>query len=48
VRVVSAGPEFEVLAVNPVGETCMAGPAIADGMLFVRTERHLIALGLPR
>jgi outer membrane protein assembly factor BamB len=45
VRVVKAGPKFELLAVNPVGEVCMATPAISDGLLFVRTERHLIALG---
>lgn len=48
VRVVKAGPEFELLAVNPVGETCMATPAIADGALFLRTEKHLLALGLPK
>jgi len=48
VRVVKAGPEFELLAVNPVGETCMATPAISDGTLFLRTEKHLVALGLPR
>ena len=48
VRVVKAGPEFELLAVNPIGETCMATPAISDGTLLLRTERHLVALGLPR
>jgi hypothetical protein len=48
VRVVKAGPEFELLAVNPVGETCMASPAVTDGVLFLRTEKHLIALGVPR
>ena len=45
VRVVKAGPKFELLAINPVGETCLATPAISDGLLFVRTEHHLIALG---
>jgi outer membrane protein assembly factor BamB len=45
VRVVKAGPKFELLAINPVGETCLATPAISDGMLFVRTEHHLVALG---
>jgi outer membrane protein assembly factor BamB len=45
VRVVKAGPKFELLAINPLGETCLATPAIADGLLFVRTEKHLIALG---
>ena len=48
VRVVKAGPEYELLAVNPVGETCMATPAIGDGVLFLRTEKHLVALGLPK
>ena len=45
VRVVKAGPKYELLAINPLGEVCMATPAIADGLLFVRTEKHLIALG---
>ena len=45
VRVVKAGPKFELLAINPLGETCLATPAISDGLLFVRTEKHLIALG---
>jgi outer membrane protein assembly factor BamB len=48
VRVVKAGPAFELLAANPVGETCMATPAISDGTLFLRTEKHLIALGVPK
>jgi outer membrane protein assembly factor BamB len=45
VRVVEAGPKFKLLAANPVGETCLATPAISDGLLFVRTEHHLVALG---
>lgn len=45
VRVVEAGPKFKLLAANPVGETCLATPAISDGLLFVRSEKHLIALG---
>jgi outer membrane protein assembly factor BamB len=45
VRVIKAGPKFELLAANAMGETCMSTPAISDGMLFVRTERHLYALG---
>jgi outer membrane protein assembly factor BamB len=45
VRVLKAGPKFELLAINPVGETCLSTPAISDGLLFVRTEKHLIALG---
>ena len=45
VRVVKAGPEFELLAVNPLGDVCMATPAISGGALFVRTKDALIALG---
>lgn len=48
VRVVKTGPEFELLAVNPVGETCMATPAISDGTLFLRTEKHLVALSMKK
>jgi putative CocE/NonD family hydrolase len=44
VRVVRAGPKFEVLAVNPLGEPCLATPAISDGMIFVRTQHHLLGL----
>ena len=45
VLVVQAGREFELLAANDMGETCMATPAIADGTLFVRTRQHLVAVG---
>lgn len=45
VRVVKASPKFEMLAINPLGEICLSTPAISDGLLFVRTEHHLIALG---
>ena len=44
IHVVRAGHEFEVLAVNDMGETCMATPAVSDGTLFVRTRHHLMAL----
>jgi outer membrane protein assembly factor BamB len=46
VFVVKAGPHFELLAVNPMPEACMATPAIADGMIFVRGQHHLWAFGL--
>jgi outer membrane protein assembly factor BamB len=44
-RVVKAGPSFELLAVNKVGDTCMASPAISGGALFVRTKESIIAFG---
>ncbi len=45
VRVVRAGPKFELLAVNPLGDACLATPAISDGMMFVRTQHYLLGLG---
>jgi outer membrane protein assembly factor BamB len=44
VHVVAAGPEFESLAVNDMGETCMATPAISEGVLFWRTRSHVVAV----
>jgi outer membrane protein assembly factor BamB len=45
VFVVKAGPEFELLSTNPMGEVIMATPAISSGMIFIRTLRHLFAIG---
>lgn len=42
--VVKAGPEFEILSVNPVGEVCMATPAISDGMLILRAQEHVYGI----
>ena len=39
--VIKAGPEFEVLAVNPLDEFTMATPAIARGSLVIRTLSKL-------
>ena len=44
VYVVKAGPEFKVLSTNPMGEVCMATPAISEGALFFRTQGHLVAV----
>ena len=43
--VVKAGPSFELLAKNPMGELMMATPAISSGLMFVRTQHHLFAIG---
>jgi outer membrane protein assembly factor BamB len=45
VRVVKAGAEFKLLAVNKVGDYVMATPAISNGSLFVRSQHFLLALG---
>jgi outer membrane protein assembly factor BamB len=47
IRVVRAGPAFELLAVNKMDEPCLATPAISGGKLFVRTQSHLYAIGWP-
>jgi len=44
VFVVKAGPEYELLAENHMGEVTMATPAIAGDLLLYRTLHHLIAL----
>jgi outer membrane protein assembly factor BamB len=45
VRVVKAGPKFELLAVNEMDDVCMATPAISNGALFVRSQHFLWCLG---
>jgi outer membrane protein assembly factor BamB len=45
VFVVKAGPKYELLATNPVGEVMMATPAISDGLVIVRGVNHLFAFG---
>jgi outer membrane protein assembly factor BamB len=45
--VVKAGPKYEQLAANPMGEVLMATPAIANGVVYVRGLRHLFAIGAP-
>ncbi len=47
VFVVKAGPKYELLATNGVGEVMMATPAISDGLVIVRGIKHLFAFGEP-
>ncbi len=44
--VVKAGPQFEVVRTNALGEPISASAAAAPGRLFIRGERHLFAIGL--
>ena len=39
-----AGPEFKVMAENPMGETLMATPALSERVLYIRTRGHLVAV----
>ena len=43
--VLRAGPTHEIARTNSVGEPVYASPAIADGRIFIRGERHLFAIG---
>jgi outer membrane protein assembly factor BamB len=45
VYVIKAGPTYELLALNSMGEVCMATPAVAPGMLVIRTQHHLFGIG---
>ncbi|HKP83333.1 MAG TPA: PQQ-binding-like beta-propeller repeat protein, partial [Pyrinomonadaceae bacterium] len=45
VFVIKAGPTFELLARNPVGEVMIATPAIADKMIIIRGQHHVFGIG---
>lgn len=45
VVVLSASREFEVLARTDLGEKTFATPAIADGVMYLRTQSRLYSLG---
>jgi hypothetical protein len=42
--VVKLGPKLELLAVNDLGESSQASPAVADGCIFLKGERHLFCI----
>jgi outer membrane protein assembly factor BamB len=48
VVVLRAGPKYELLAVNPLGEKSQATPAVAGGRMYLRTYSHLSAIGVKR
>jgi hypothetical protein len=47
-NVVKAGPEFQRVAQNDLGEKTFASPAISDGRLFMRSDKHLFCVGDPK
>jgi outer membrane protein assembly factor BamB len=47
VYVLKSGLEYQLVAANPVGELAMATPAIAGGMLYVRTRHQVLGIGKP-
>ncbi len=47
-RVIRAGRKYEELASNPLGEEVRASPALVEGVLYLRGEKHLYAIIEPR
>jgi outer membrane protein assembly factor BamB len=45
VFVVRAGPKYELLATNPMGEVIMATPAISGGVIIIRGLKDIFAIG---
>ena len=45
VLAVRAGPEFEIVGENDLGDICLATPLIAGGTFIARTQHYLIAIG---
>lgn len=44
-KIVSPGPEPDIVAINQLGEFCYASPAISRSTLYIRGEKHLFAIG---
>jgi hypothetical protein len=44
VVIMQPGPQFKVLARHALGEPCLATPALSDGVLYFRTQHHIIAI----
>jgi outer membrane protein assembly factor BamB len=42
---VQAGDQFKILARNRIGERINATPALVDGKVYLRTAKHVMALG---
>ncbi len=43
--VLEAGRQPRLVARNPIGERSLASPAISGGLIFLRTDHHLYAIG---
>lgn len=43
--IVKAGPKHEVVGTNSLGEPVYASPAIANGRIFIRGEKHIYCIG---
>ena len=43
--VLRAGPTFDLVGVNRLGESVLASPALVAGRWYFRTSGHLVAIG---
>jgi outer membrane protein assembly factor BamB len=46
-HVIKAGPAYELVGRNELGEKTYASPAISGGQIFLRTFKHLYCIGQP-
>jgi len=44
IYVIKAGPKYELLALNSMGDVCLATPAVSNRMLIIRTQHHLFGI----
>jgi outer membrane protein assembly factor BamB len=44
VFVIQAGPEHSVITTNKLGEPIFASPALSNGVIYIRGEKHLYAI----
>ena len=45
ITVIKPGPVFESISKNNIGETMFASPAISNGRIYLRCEKHLFCIG---
>jgi hypothetical protein len=45
ITIIKPGPEFTVIAKNPIGEKMFASPAISNGKIYIRGFKHLFCIG---
>lgn len=45
VRVIATGPAFKLLGETDLGETSRSTPAVSQGVMYIRTDRHVHSIG---
>ena len=45
ITVIKPGPVFEAISRNPIGELMNASPAISNGRIYLRGDKHLFCIG---